>query len=617
MKNPSLKALSLAVIAFCHQAVAADIVYFGDSLTDGGSYRPMIKQLGANLGIDANAVGQFTTNPDNTWAAHLSSALGSSTNNNYATGGARAGEIVTANLADMLNISNANPVKPTNTNPANSGLTLQISPISSQIDTYLEKNKVNPNTIYSVWAGANDLLATNKAKKDDEKRDIVLKSAAAVGQSVAKLHQQGAKTILLPNIPDVGLSPLALSQGQPASQTATNGTASYNSLVLNQIKNTGANVVVLDTFGLSQEVAKNPSAYGFSNMTAPACGTAASVVCTPKNWATADANRTHFFADGVHPTGRVHKMIADYAYGVLTAPAQMANISQLAHKNLQQNAHTLDARRTNPELGSHIWAVGQKQTGKVQGLTDNGQSLIVGADFVGDSGTSSIYGQYDDHKYSNNQNRGVNNIRIKSKGLGLSHYHDVGIAHVRTKAGFGGMNINTARQLMLDDIKQQHTAQTKGRYIYAGLDVLYPIRLNTITLKPYVGATINRTVIDEIKEREYGPTAMQFSKQKYTQRLGKVGVQGSFTVNDQLSIGADVAYQKALNNKSYEQLARLATVNHAFTTTHTPNNKGAVLANVSADYKIGDYINTSVFATHQKHDNTQSTAFGVGVSTQF
>ncbi|HZH43256.1 MAG TPA: SGNH/GDSL hydrolase family protein, partial [Lysobacter sp.] len=68
-------------------------VFFGDSLTDAGYFRPL---LPANV---RSVTGQFTTNPGLVWSQYLADYYGTradangngQTGTNYAAGGARVG----------------------------------------------------------------------------------------------------------------------------------------------------------------------------------------------------------------------------------------------------------------------------------------------------------------------------------------------------------------------------------------------------------------------------------------------------------------------------------------------------------------------------------------------
>src|SRR5690606_37858138 len=87
-------ALAVAVLpAAAHDQPFSDTVFFGDSLTDAGYFRPL---LPANVRA---VTGQFTTNPGLVWAQWLADHYGTSaapngngqTGDNYAAGGSRNG----------------------------------------------------------------------------------------------------------------------------------------------------------------------------------------------------------------------------------------------------------------------------------------------------------------------------------------------------------------------------------------------------------------------------------------------------------------------------------------------------------------------------------------------
>src|SRR5699024_906116 len=94
-------ALALAVLpAAANEHPFTETVFFGDSLTDAGYFRPL-------LPAQAQAVtGQFTTNPGLVWAQWLADHYGTEarpngngqTGSNYAAGGSRNGVDVTGAL---------------------------------------------------------------------------------------------------------------------------------------------------------------------------------------------------------------------------------------------------------------------------------------------------------------------------------------------------------------------------------------------------------------------------------------------------------------------------------------------------------------------------------------
>lgn len=243
----SMLAISLCAAGFAHANDYTSVTFFGDSLTDGGYFSPITQ---GSLQIAES--GQFTTNPDNTWATSFAEQLGTTAvantfggeqmGNNYAIGGSRAGEgVINTDFGFPIAIASAN----------------------TQANNYLANNKVDSNGLYVVWAGANDLLAVTK---DPANAQSIIGSA--IGSQIATvtaLRNNGANYILVPNIPDVGLTPdfipdptlegSNLIAALTAQATVTAITDNYNQAMLNGIASTGANIIPLDTFSLLQQVA--------------------------------------------------------------------------------------------------------------------------------------------------------------------------------------------------------------------------------------------------------------------------------------------------------------------------------------------------------------------------
>jgi outer membrane lipase/esterase len=94
MMKPVRSVLAAALALATAPAFAQDYsqtVFFGDSLTDAGYFRPAII---AQAGPAGAILGRFTTNPGLVWAEHVATELGTNANafnaggTNYAIGGA-------------------------------------------------------------------------------------------------------------------------------------------------------------------------------------------------------------------------------------------------------------------------------------------------------------------------------------------------------------------------------------------------------------------------------------------------------------------------------------------------------------------------------------------------
>ena len=295
-----------AVPAFAQNANSpfSQTVFFGDSLSDGGFFRPL---LPASV---RPVTGQFTTNPGYVWSQYLADYYGTSaapngngqTGSNYAAGGARVGVNSTGALGP-------------------------IPSLATQMNNYLTANggRADAHALYTVWGGANDLFAITSGGANPT-TTISSAVAAQIG-IVGTLTQAGAQYILVPTIPDLGLTPAFRAQGATAQAQGTALTVSYNTALFNGLAASNLRVIPLDTFHFLQEVVANPSAFGITNITGTACQpqiTANSLTCNPTSYVNPSAPYTYLFADGVHPTSSAHKALADFAISVIEGPRQVA-----------------------------------------------------------------------------------------------------------------------------------------------------------------------------------------------------------------------------------------------------------------------------------------------------
>lgn len=558
--TPTVKTLSKAILAItlssvgvAHAGDYSSVTFFGDSLTDGGYFKPF---------LDKEESGQFTTNPDNTWATPFAESLGltstaqtlggDGSGNNYAIGGARAG----------LDVEREG---------------LPVASAKTQLDSYLENNSVDSKGLYSVWIGANDLLAV---VNDLSNKDSIISEAVEdqVG-IINKLHNNGANYILVPNIPDVGLTPYLSALGQGLQDFGTKMSEQYNDTLYSGIKQTGANVIPLDTFGLLQKVAKNPSAYGFSNMNGTACtnkddkGNVESLKCGRDDLDKENANNSYFFADSIHPTGRAHKMIADYANAVVTAPGQVSVLPHIAtqsglatnerlqtHINQRQSqSHTLQS--TSPEG----WVSANINSLDVAGFESSGNAqLLFGLDFAHSglpNAMTGVYANLSQSELDSNERNGIDKVEFDELGLGLYHSQNLGKVQLNGALGYSTIDMETNRKVSLDNYTQNYKSDVDGSRYYASLQAGYPMLLKGSTLTPYLGATANRVKLDAIKEgTSDDPIAMQFDKQKYNTIYGTLGLKASSQLSNTLNVFGDVHYQKQLDDNHKEVTARLNTL---------------------------------------------------------
>ena len=606
----SMLAISLSVAGIAQAGEYSSVTFFGDSLTDGGYFRPIVP-----------GPAQFTTNPDNVWATSFAEQLGTTavantfgspqTGNNYAIGGARAGVDVVRNFG-------------TTANPFN----VTIASANTQVNNYLANNRVNPNGIYVVWAGANDLLA---AAQDPTNAPSVV--GTAVGSQIATitaLKNSGANYILVPNIPDIGLTPDAIAAGAMVQGQSTFITNQYNQAMLGGVASTGANIIPLDMFSLLQQVAASPSTYGFTNVTNKACGDVSSLLCAPSNLVSPNANETYFFADGIHPTGRAHQLVADYANSVVSAPSQIGVLPHIATQvgmatTERLQSHINQVQNREQRMARSVWATGEVESQDIAGFESDGNAqVLAGVDFAYPDMANAVTGLYGnitrkDFDRSSNTS-GLSDIGIDEIGFGVYHSNtleQLGGVQLGGALGFGSMDVEVTRTVNLGGAIQNFASEADGTRYYASLQAGYPMQVSGVKVTPYLGATVNRVKIDALEEQEVSGIAMQFDDQKYTTTYGKLGVKANHTLADNLNIFGDIYYQNRLSDDRDAVTARLNTVQGISFNTPTietdDDNFGMTLG-LSRNFGL---LNANAGINLTQGDDDDSTSFFVGLSGAF
>lgn len=155
----------------------------------------------------------------------------------------------------------------------------------------------------------------------------MVSAAAELSASVNNMISKGAKRVVVTNLPDVSLTPYALStiQGSDTStqQLVLAMTRAFNERLRADL--TGlSNVLFVDVFTENQRQIANPEQFGLSNVTGMACNlnypnngfatdgkpdSGSSLVCNTNNLIAGNTSR-YLFADSVHPTPYGHKLLA-------------------------------------------------------------------------------------------------------------------------------------------------------------------------------------------------------------------------------------------------------------------------------------------------------------------
>lgn len=236
------------------------------------------------------------------------------------------------------------------------GATVSYGSLQTYRDGYLvEHGNADPEALYYINGGANDFLLSGV---DDAAGTF--QAADNLASGVDALHTAGARYIVVSNMPDLGATPLAWALGQSdpgAPEGLSQLSHGFNQTLYQQLEATDANLVILDTAGLLEHVISHPQQYGFAATNTCFDNSREGSQCEPDPTYSLTASTTPdpdmlIFNDDVHPTTRAQSIIADYALGVLQAPADVGILPslglELLHSDLQlQQAMGTSTRSLN------------------------------------------------------------------------------------------------------------------------------------------------------------------------------------------------------------------------------------------------------------------------------
>jgi phospholipase/lecithinase/hemolysin len=322
-----IRALVLCSVLVAPPATAAltnltSLFVFGDSLSDGGN-SGLLTQAAAGFTFPPPpyAPGQYSNgqvavqylwdlyNPGAPDAFRPSLAGGT----NYALGGATTGTV---------NFNTVSPNVPTALQPvfANLGAATQLQQFMSAPPAF------NPSSsLFVVWLTPNDVFYTLQTGESSgvvlpgmpEAPDVVTNAITNIAAIIQTLTAAGAQRFLVPNMPDLALTPAF--RENPAAPLLTGLTAAFNNglaPILDALDATlPIEIVQFNTAAAVANIVNNPSAFDLTNVTESCVANLLNGRCDPDTW---------FFWDDVHPTTRAHQILGLQFAQAVPEPAPLA-----------------------------------------------------------------------------------------------------------------------------------------------------------------------------------------------------------------------------------------------------------------------------------------------------
>ncbi len=586
--------LAFAGIGAAQAQQFSGVISFGDSLSDAGN-------IAQSQGLPPG--NSFTTNPDPVASQLVAQAfLGSSYNQtnslaggtNYAWGGA------CANAAGPC----INPLAPR---------------LGQQIGQYLSPRpmgKADGNALYTVWMGANDIFANLQGGVWTTQPQIQAGSAVVASSvigNVLALQNAGANYIVVFNLPDLGGTPQFVGLGATASGGASLATVTYNSALSQGLAQTRVGIIPINTFALVNEVIANPGAYGFTNVTGTACS-GSSVACGPVGSGlpftyAAGTNQTYLFADGVHPTGAAHALLAKVVIATIQAPGQISLAGEVplqvyeehsgainkqlfsqrgsdravgdtgGYASLRFGNQTYDGTANSPELDSNLATLTAGADFRYSDTYTFGGALTLGRS-NGDSAASSLDG-----------------TEFLASAYALAQYGN-GYFDAIVSGGSNRLDIN--RKLQLGPTTRVEEGKTDAQHLAFELGGGYDFGTGDLHHGVYANAIWQKVSVNGYSEETNFSSSMRFSDFERKSLSWRIGYQiegqaGKFQPY------ARIAYARETKDDISNVIAGSTSMNGTFSLPGVAPSDHWIEADIGVQMNIND--TSSAFLGYQGHLN--------------
>jgi phospholipase/lecithinase/hemolysin len=337
-----LKSAMTAAIAFGLMSSSAsfgatklDVVVFGDSLLDAGTYSPF-----ADVKFGG---GRYTTNPGENFTQLVARSFGNVLTpamiGGYGLPLAPTGGLDYAQGGSRVTMQPGIDHAAAGTPHADFAEQTTI-PVKDQVAEFLQVHRrFHPDQLIIINGGANDIFfqlaaaqaaGTPEAQQNAQK--AISQSALDLADIVGTIIKGGAMRVVVINLPDIGKVPLGAASAD-RGQSLTQISQLFNATLagaLNQ-QNFGDKLLLIDTFAFTDDIVANFQQHGFAvSNTAFACDLPAQVMkatrlhldnpsvfgqslfCSPQTYVTKGADQTFMFADTVHPTTHLNAIFAEF-----------------------------------------------------------------------------------------------------------------------------------------------------------------------------------------------------------------------------------------------------------------------------------------------------------------
>ena len=605
-------ALALGLVSVAHAtgnptSTFSNVITFGDSLSDAGNL---------SLSVDPNfqPPQEFTTNPGAVVVQNVAAALGYSLTaslaggNDYAWGGA--------------GINNNSPGTPAG-----------VPTVTSQINSYLATHTtLNSHALYTMWGGANDIFYATTTPATAQAQ--IVAAAQQEVKLLGELQGAGARNILVFNLPNIGVTPEATEAGASAAASLTTLSVIYNGQLNAGIGQLGKGIIPVNAFALLNQVIANPGAYGFANVTTPACGVGSdSVLCGPQGSGlpytyAPGTNYSYLFADGVHPTTGADKMLAQVVLSELAAPQQISLLQEAPLAAVTTQTAAIRNQMMADNFGSPTRAFASinysnqqfDQSAGAPKTTSNNVDLTLGADIHANDYISAGVALGIGEHYADVSGGGGYDLQAIT-GLGYLTWH-AGGAYAGVYGDFGQASYtNVNRVFDVGNYRTNESGKTDGSYLGLGLHGGYWFDVGSFKTGPFANFEYQNIKINGYSESGNDATAMWFGRQDRNALISTLGwrLQGHWQYNSMdLSPYAELGWNHDSRASTDMVTAGLNSMNGSFEMAGFTPDKNWGSANVGLIAQITPNVSGSIgYAGHFSDSSQRYNSINLGVKFGF
>ena len=424
--------------------------------------------------------------------------------------------------------------------------------IDKRVESYAQKKVENPGQqIYTLWGGTVDYH-----RGAGTPAPVI----ASIENSIKILKLAGAKTIIVPNLPNFTAAP----QSSPLSQDSiikAHNKALNTSLLESSKADRNVNIIPLDVRALSESIVANPNRFGLTTVT-EACLTEAGVCSNPE---------LYMVWDWIHPSAAMHSLIGDYAVSVLNAPQTIApqinaslDLSKRAGQDVSDRLTVLRQGDSMPMGKLNVFALGSVQSGKqtdsVVGFDSNRRGFTTGADyrvsrnftvgmaFTSAQGTTTL-----------NDDRG----KIVMNGSALSAYGSYRLGRFFTEGlvSYGWNQLETTRKVKVTGFNEAN-GTTGGQQVGAQVKAGYELGSKNWSVVPTIGISYSKANLNGYNERNADIVNLNVGAQASSTVALNTGMRLAYSFRSSLGTitpYVSANYSRDLTDGSREITTELAT----------------------------------------------------------